>query len=145
MWASSLSHNDVTGCGKNRKFPVHKIEHDISGVHDNVAHGAGLAVLFPAWAEYVLQYDVMKFAQLAVRVWGVEMNFDHPEVTAREGIRAMRAYFREIGMPTTMGELGISPDGYEEIVEKTTLGGTVLKSYLPLGREEILEIYRLAE
>ena len=145
MWASSLSHNDVTGCGKNRKFPVHKIEHDISGVHDNVAHGAGLAVLFPAWAEYVLQYDVMKFAQLAARVWGVEMNFDHPEVTAREGIRAMRAYFREIGMPTTMGELGISPDGYEEIVEKTTLGGTVLKSYLPLGREEILEIYRLAE
>ena len=114
-------------------------------MHDNVAHGAGLAVLFPAWAEYVLQYDVMKFAQLAVRVWGVEMNFDHPEVTAREGIRAMRAYFREIGMPTTMGELGISPDGYEEIVEKTTLGGTVLKSYLPLGREEILEIYRLAE
>ena len=145
MWASSLSHNDITGCGKNRKFPVHKIEHDISGVHDNVAHGAGLSVLFPAWAEYVMQYDVMKFAQLANRVWGVEMNFDHPEVTAKGGIRAMRAYFREIGMPTTMSELGIQPEDYDEIIEKTTLNGTVLKSYIPLGAKEIREIYRLAE
>ena len=145
MWASSLSHNDITGCGKIRKFPVHKIEHDISGVHDNVSHGAGLSVLFPAWAEYVLQYDVMKFAQLANRVWGVEMNFDHPEVTACGGIRAIRAYFKEIGMPTTMKELGITPDGYDEIIEKTTLGGTVLKSYIPLGAKEIREIYRLAE
>ncbi len=145
MWASSLSHNDLTGCGKDRKFPVHKIEHDISGVHDNVAHGAGLAVLFPAWAEYVLSYDVMKFAQLANRVWGIEMNFDHPEVTAREGIRAMRAYFREIGMPTTMKELGIEPEDYDEIIGKTTAGGTTLRSYLPLGPDEIRAIYRLAE
>lgn len=147
MWASSLSHNDITGCGKNRKFPVHKIEHDLSGVHDNIAHGAGLSVLFPAWADYMLElgHDVMKFAQLANRVWGVEMNFDHPEVTARGGIRAMRAYFREIGMPVTMQELGLTPDDYEEIVSKTVLGGTVLKSYVPLGREEILAIYRHAE
>lgn len=147
MWASSLSHNDVTGCGKNRKFPVHKIEHDLSGVHDNIAHGAGLSVLFPAWADYMLDlgHDIMKFAQLAHRVWGVEMNFDHPETTARGGIRAMRAYFREIGMPVTMGELGLSPEDYGEIVAKTTLNGTVLRSYIPLGREEILEIYRRAE
>ncbi len=145
MWASSLSHNDITGCGKNRKFPVHKMEHDISGVHDNVAHGAGLAVLFPAWAEYVLEYDTMKFAQLAHRVWGAEMNFDHPEVTAREGIRAMRAYFHEIGMPITMKELGITPDDYAEIIEKTTLDGTTLSSYLTLGPKEMLDIYRLAE
>lgn len=147
MWASSLSHNDITGCGKNRKFPVHKIEHDLSGVHDNIAHGAGLSVLFPAWADYILDlgYDVMKFAQLANRVWGVEMNFDHPEVTARGGVRAMRAYFREIGMPITMRELGLTPDDYEEIVSKTVLGGTVLRSYIPLGRTEILEIYRRAE
>lgn len=147
MWASSLSHNDITGCGKKRKFPVHKIEHDLSGVHDNIAHGAGLSVLFPAWADYMMElgHDVMKFAQLANRVWGVEMNFDHPEVTARGGIRAMRAYFREIGMPVTMQELGLTPDDYEEIVSKTVLGGTVLKSYVPLGREEILAIYRHAE
>lgn len=147
MWASSLSHNDITGCGKNRKFPVHKIEHDLSGVHDNIAHGAGLSVLFPAWADYMLDlgFDVMKFAQLANRVWGVEMNFDHPEVTARGGIRAMRAYFREIGMPITMQELGLTPDDYEEIVSKTVLGGVILRSYIPLGHDEILEVYRRAE
>lgn len=147
MWASSLSHNDITGCGKNRKFPVHKIEHDLSGVHDNIAHGAGLSVLFPAWADYMLDlgFDVMKFAQIANRVWGVEMNFDHPEVTARRGVQAMRDYFREIGMPITMQELGLTPDDYEEIVSKTILGGTILRSYIPLGREEILAVYKHAE
>ena len=118
MWASSLSHNDLTGCGKPRYFPVHKLEHPISALHDNVSHGAGLSVLFPAWAKYMLAkgQDVMKFAQLANRVWGVEMNFDHPERTAAAGIDTMKRYFAEIGMPTHMSEfLGLTPDEYEPL------------------------------
>lgn len=81
MWASSLSHNGLTGCGKNTTFPVHKLEHDFSGLFD-VAHGAGLAVLFPAWARYIYRYDIRKFSQFANRVWGVEMDHEHPEKTA---------------------------------------------------------------
>ncbi len=146
MWASSLSHNDITGCGKPRYFPVHKLEHPVSALHDNISHGAGLSVLFPAWAEFVMKYDTMKFAQLANRLWGVEMNFDHPEKTAVDGIKAMRAYFKEIGMPITMSELGLKPEDYEDIINLTTKNGTAtIKSYIPLGKEEIREIYKLAE
>ena len=146
MWASSLSHNDLTGCGKPRYFPVHKLEHPVSALHDNISHGAGLSVLFPAWAEFVMKYDTMKFAQLANRLWGVEMNFDHPEKTAVNGIMAMRAYFKEIGMPITMSELGLKPEDYEDIINLTTKNGTAtIKSYIPLGKEEIREIYKLAE
>ena len=146
MWASSLSHNDLTGCGKIRKFPVHKLEHPISALHDSVSHGAGLSVLFPAWAQYVMQYDIPKFAQLANRVWDCPMDFDHPERTAQAGIQAMKRYFTEIGMPTRMSELGLTPDDYDAIIDLTTAGGTKpVKRYIDLGPDEIRAIYALAE
>lgn len=146
MWASSLSHNGLTGCGKSGCFPAHKIEHEISGLFDHVSHGAGLAVVFPAWARYVYRCDVRKFAQLATRVFGVDYDFDHPEETARRGIDAMTAYFKSLGMPTTMHELGIGLESFDTMAEKCVSGaGKPLPSYLPLGREEIVEIFRLAQ
>ena len=148
MWASSLSHNDLTGCGKPRYFPVHKLEHPLSALHDRISHGAGLSVLFPAWAKFILSrdIDVMKFAQLANRVWGVEMNYDHPESTAALGIETMKAYFKEIGMPVTLAELDLTPADYDALIDLTTKNGTAtVKSYLPLGKEEIRAIYALAE
>lgn len=147
MWASSLSHNTLTGCGHNHTFTVHKLEHDFSGLHDHIAHGAGLSVLFPAWAKAVYRQDVRKFAQLAVRVWGCEMDFDHPERTALQGIRAMQAYFGEIGMPVTMEGLGITPADYEDIVNLTTANGTKCapSCYGEMDKARILEIYHIAE
>ena len=146
MWASSLSHNDLTGCGKIRKFPVHKLEHPVSALHDSISHGAGLSVLFPAWAQFVMKYDIPKFAQLANRVWDCPMDFDHPERTALAGIEAMKRYFTEIGMPTHMSELGLTPDEYDAIIALTTKGGTrPVKSYIDLGPQEIRAIYALAE
>lgn len=146
MWASSLSHNDLTGCGKIRKFPVHKLEHPVSALHDSISHGAGLSVLFPAWAQFVMKYDIPKFAQLANRVWDCPMDFDHPERTALAGIEAMKRYFTEIGMPTHMSELGLTPDEYDAIIDLTTKGGTrPVKSYIDLGPQEIRAIYALAE
>lgn len=145
MWASSLSHNGLTGCGRKMLFPVHKLEHDFSGLFD-VAHGAGLAVLFPAWARYIYRYDIRKFSQFANRVWSIEMDHEHPERTALKGIEAMTQYFKAIGMPVTMKELGINPSDYEKIADMTTDGGKKqIQSYIPLTREDILNIYRLAE
>lgn len=145
MWASSLSHNGLTGCGKSMLFPVHKLEHDFSGLFD-VAHAAGLSVLFPAWARYIYQHDIRKFIQFANRVWGIEMDHDHPEVTALRGIEAMTMYFRTIGMPTTMQELGINPSDYEKIADMTSDNGRKeISSYFPLTKEDILKIYHLAE
>ncbi len=147
MWASSLSHNGLTGCGSTYAFTVHKLEHDISGLHDHVAHGAGLSVLFPAWAKEVYLQDPLRFAQLAARVWDCEMDTEHPEHTAQMGITAMESYFKTLGMPTTMGELGISPADYDAIADLTTANNTktVPSCYGAMDRERILKIYRLAQ
>ena len=146
MWAGSVSHNDYTGCGRKRLFPVHKLEHELSAFRDEIAHGAGLSVLFPAWAEHEMQYDYPRFAQFANRVLGVEMDFEHPERTAREGIRTLRRFFEEIGMPTHLSQLSIKPENYEKLAANTvrTVNGPV-KSYSPLDEKAIIEIYRLAE
>ena len=146
MWAGSVSHNDYTGCGRKRLFPVHKLEHALSAFRDEIARGAGLSVLFPAWAEHEKQYDYPRFAQFATRVLGVEMDFAHPERTAREGIRTLRRFFEEIGMPTHLSQLGIKPENYEKLAANTvrTVNGPV-KSYSPLDEKAIIEIYHLAE
>ncbi|MDO4270412.1 MAG: iron-containing alcohol dehydrogenase [Eubacteriales bacterium] len=146
MWAGSMSHNDYTGCGRGRFFPVHKLEHELSAFRDEIAHGAGLSVLFPAWAQFVMEYDVPRFAQLANRVFGVEMDFVRPDRTAREGIFAMKRFFEEIGMPVHMADLGIKPENYETLAENAikTVGGPV-KSYVPLDKKAICAIFKLAE
>ncbi|HIY38043.1 MAG TPA: iron-containing alcohol dehydrogenase [Candidatus Agathobaculum merdigallinarum] len=146
MWAGSVSHNDYTGCGRTRLFPVHKLEHELSAFRDEIAHGAGLSVLFPAWALYEMERDIPRFAQLASRVLGVEMDFAHPERTAREGILTLKRFFEEINMPVHMAQLGIKPSDYEKLAENTvrTAGGAV-KSYSALDKAAIMEIYRLAE
>lgn len=144
MWASSLSHNGLTGCGKKSFFPVHKMEHDVSGLFDNVSHGAGLSVLFPAWARYICKYDVERFSYLATRVFDIEGEVSAE--TALKGIEEMKKYFRKIGMPTTFEEIGINEEDYNNIIDKTTDNGNKeLVSYIPLGKKEILEIYNLAK
>jgi len=146
MWAGSVSHNDYTGCGRDRLFPVHKLEHELSAYKDEISHGAGLSVLFPAWAMFVMKYDVPRFAQFANRVFKVENDYVNLERTAKEGILALKHYFEEIGMPVHMQELGIRPDDYPVIAKNAmkTVCGPV-KSYIPLGMEEIEAIFRLAE
>lgn len=146
MWGGSVSHNDYTGCGRQRLFPVHKLEHELSAYRDEIAHGAGLSVLFPAWAQYVMRADIPRFAQLANRVFGVEMDFQHPERTAQEGILSMKRYFEEIDMPVHMSQLGLKPEDYPVLAENAlrTVGGYV-KSYVPLDKDAICEIFKLAE
>ena len=147
MWASSLSHNGLTACGKNFiTLVVHKIEHGLSGVFDNIAHGAGLSVLYPAWAKYVYTYDIPRFARMANKVWGVPMDKAYPELTAVAGIEAMRDYFKSLGMPVTLAELGVSPDDFEKIADRTTKNGTIsVPSYIPLTKDVVMDILRLAE
>ncbi len=146
MWAGSVSHNGYTGCGRASTFPVHKLEHELSAFHDEIAHGAGLSVLFPAWALYVMEHDIPRFAQLANRVFGVEMDFVHPERTAREGILTMKRFFAEIGMPVRMEQLGLKPEDYETLANNAvkTVRGPV-KSYVPLDEQAIVSIFKLAE
>ncbi|PNV59134.1 NADH-dependent alcohol dehydrogenase [Clostridium sp. chh4-2] len=145
MWAGSLSHNNLTGVGRDFFMQVHQMEHELSGMYPQISHGAGLAALFSTWARYVCPYNVNRFAQLAVRVWGVDMNFEDPMKTALAGIDAFENFFKSIGMPVTIGELGVEEDKLEEMAEKCTFfGDRTLPGIKEFGKEEILEVYRRA-
>lgn len=142
MWASSLSHNNLTGCGRINALPVHQLEHALSGEFDSVAHGAGLAVLLPAWAKYVYMHNIPRFARFARNVWGVDENDD--KIAAERGIVAMSNFFKTIGMPSVLGDFGIKEDSIERLVNLCTFNNTrTVNSVICLGENEIREIFRL--
>ncbi len=144
MWAGTLAHNDLLSTGRLGDWASHMIEQELSAIYD-VAHGAGLAVVFPAWMKYTLQRNLEKFTQFAVRVWGVEYDFEAPERTAREGINRLEEFYRRIGMPTTLGELDISSDRLEEMATKAIKPWlTTVGSVSKLTRDEVLAVLKLA-
>jgi len=108
-----------------------------------VAHGAGLAVIYPAWMKHVYRSDLQRFARFAVQVWGVEPDFTDPERTALEGIRRLEGFFHDIGLPTTLAELGVPADRMEEMARRCTAKGPV-GNFVALGEKDVLAIYRLA-
>jgi alcohol dehydrogenase len=124
MWAGSVAHNDLLGTGRAGDWSSHAIEHELSAVYD-MTHGAGLAIVLPAWARYVHGLALERFVQFAVRVWNVENDFDHPERTAMEGIVRMEAFFKEIGLPTRLSEVKIGPERFREMAEKSEKKGSI--------------------
>ena len=143
MWGSSVSHNGLTNCGRSPYLAVHQLEHALSGEYDHVAHGAGLAVLYPVWCKYVYKENPARFAQLARRVWDVVEADD--EKAALMGIEAMSEYFKSIGMPSKLGEFDISPDCVDRLVELCTFGGKrKINGYIELGEKELKEIFTMA-
>ncbi|MBO5892204.1 MAG: iron-containing alcohol dehydrogenase [Oscillospiraceae bacterium] len=145
MWAGMMAHNNCCGVGRDQDWASHDLEHELSALYD-CAHGAGLAVVFPAWMEYNMHHDVMRFAQVANRVWGCAMDFQHPEITAKAGIRAFRNFLRSIGMPQTMKELGGKEEDIPYLAHTAAYGngnnGT-LGGFVVLQEEDMANIYRL--
>ena len=143
MWAGTVAHTNICGVGRAQDWNSHMIEHELSALYD-CAHGAGLAVIMPAWMEYVCPQGVMRFAQMAVRVWGCQMNFAHPESTAREGITRFRRFLKSIGMPVNFAELGAKESDIPYLVEKTGIGTGRTGGFVSLGADDIAAIYRIA-
>ena len=143
MWAGTVAHTNIVGVGREQDWNSHGIEHELSALYD-CAHGAGLAVIMPAWMEFVYQHDVMRFAQIAVRLWGCQMNFAHPEVTALEGIRRFRQFLHSIGMPVNFAELGAKEEDIPKLVEKFGIGDGKTGGFVSLSAADITEIYRIA-
>ena len=140
MWASSLSHNDLTGCGRENALPVHQLEHALSGEFPEIAHGAGLAVLFPAWAKYIYKYNISRFSQFARNVWDVTDTDD--EKAALKGIEKMSEFFRFIGMPLTLHEFNIPTDCADRLADLCTFGKSrTVKSYVDMDYHIIKEIF----
>ncbi len=142
MWASSLSHNGLTACGRENYLAVHQLEHALSGLYDGVAHGAGLAVLFPAWAKYVYKAAHERFAQFARRVWDVDEKDDI--IAAEKGIGEMEKFFALLSMPKKLSDFGIDKSVCGALADLCTFGKTrTIKNYIELGYEQVKDIFEL--
>ena len=147
-FGGNVAHNGLLGMGRAEDWASHFIEHELSAIYD-VPHGAGLAVVFPAWMTYVYKENLPMFVQFAINVMGVDHSMREPEVIALEGIDRVRRFFRSIGLPTTLAELGIDGTNLELMARKATraeFGAEfALGSFNPLKWQDLLEIYRLAQ
>jgi alcohol dehydrogenase YqhD (iron-dependent ADH family) len=139
MWAGSIAHNDLLGTGRQGDFVSHMIEHELSGIYD-IAHGAGLAIIFPAWMKYVYKYNLDRFLQFATRVWNVDHDFYNPEKTILEAIQKQDDFYKSIGLPTRLSDLNIPDDRFEEMAEKSVKPGSIKK----INAKDIVEILKLA-
>jgi len=147
MWAGALAHNNLLNTGRIGDWASHMIEHELSAIND-VAHGAGLAIIVPNLMLHNYKQDPQRFVQFAVRVFGIEENFHDPKQTILRGIEALRAFFTSIGLPATLKEIGIGEDQFQKIGEKTKKfnaeKGTVGNSF-PLTSKDIVKILKLAK
>ena len=145
MWAGMMAHNNAVGVGRSQDWNSHNIEHELSALYD-CAHGAGLAVTMPAVFRYVMNHDVMRFAKVAVRVWGCQMDFDHPEVTALEGIEAFQRFLVDLGMPKNFAELGAKEEDIPTLVQMLCHGTRRdgnLYGFVKLTEEDCTKIYEM--
>ncbi|HHV80253.1 MAG TPA: iron-containing alcohol dehydrogenase [bacterium] len=140
MWASTIAHNDLLSTGRTGDWASHGIEHELSGIYD-IPHGAGLAIVFPAWMRYVYKHNIERFIQFAINVWNVEPNFESPERIALEGVERLKRFFKDIGLPTSLSEANIGEDRLEEMATKATERGE-LGEFVKLKKEDVLNILR---
>ena len=145
MWAGMMAHNNSCGVGRSQDWNSHNIEHELSALYD-CAHGAGLAVTMPAVFKYVMKHDVMRFAKVATRVWGCQMDFDHPEVTALEGINAFQNFLVSLGMPKNFAELGAKEEDIPKLVHVLCRGdgrtGSI-SGFVTLNEDDCAKIYKM--
>ena len=143
MWAGSIAHNDLLGTGRVADWASHSIEHELSAIYD-IAHGEGLAIIFPAWMKYVYKNNIERFAQFGQRIWGVDFHPYDLEGMANEGIKRFEDFLKRIGLKIRLSEISISDDRFKEMAKKCTENGTV-GSFVKLGKEDVLNIYNLAK
>lgn len=145
MWASSLAHNGLTQCGREFQLVVHQLEHEVSGMYPEVAHGAGLAALWCSWARYVYKANINRWLQYASNVWGMDIDFEHPEKTIETAIDMQEQYYASIGMPIGLKKLGVKEDDLAKLALDCSRNKTrSLIGYKPLAYEDILVIYQMA-
>ena len=142
MWSGSIAHNNLLGTGKTADWASHMIEHELSAIYD-IPHGEGLAIILPAWMKYVYRSSIERFAQFAERVWNIDIYLGDLERTALEGISRMEDFYKEIGLPVRLNEIGIGDDRFEEMASKCSEDGAV-GNFKKLDRNDILNIFKLA-
>lgn len=143
MWASSLAINDILSYGKDAMWSVHGMEHELSAYYD-ITHGVGLAILTPAWMEYVLSDETVdKFVEYGVNVWNIDSSKNKYDI-AKESINKTREFFVSLDIPTTLREVGIGEEKLEEMAKQAVRRKGTLGNFKPLNADDVLNIYKAA-
>jgi len=142
MWAGTMAHNGLLGTGRIEDWSSHIIEHELSGIYD-IAHGAGLSIIFPAWMKYVYKEDIPRFAQWANRVFDIELDPNNLEEAVCNGISTLERFYKNLEMPVRLSDVGINDEQLEEMAEKA-VGGKTIGNFKALGKEDVINIYQLA-
>jgi alcohol dehydrogenase YqhD (iron-dependent ADH family) len=144
MWAGVLAHNDIAGTGREADWATHVIEHELSAIYD-IAHGAGLAMIYPAWMKYVYKNRPALFAQFGKNVFGLKVDENNLEKSALASIAALEDFYKSIGMPTRMSDFDIDGSRIEEMARKATQNDTkTFGSFMKLKMEDVINILKLA-
>ena len=147
-FGGTVAHNGLVGMGREQDWACHNIEHELSALYD-VTHGAGLAVVTPAWMQYVYPDNIDMFVQFAVNVMDVKGSFRDPDAIVQEGIARLRAFYHSLGLPATLKDLGIGDDLLELMAKKATRAA--FGKEMPIGGlkklnwQDVLNIYKLAQ
>lgn len=143
MWAGTIAHNGMCGVGREEDWATHGLEHELSALYD-VPHGAGLAVMFPAWMQFVYTSGIDKFVQFATRVWNIPESSDKKEV-ALKGIQALKDFFSSIGLPVNFQQLGAKKEDIDKLIDtlKINTGGS-FGAFRKLDMEDARQIYLIA-
>lgn len=139
MWAGVIAHNDICGVGREIDLASHMIQDAVGGLYDS-AHGAGLATIAPAWMKYVYKHDIPRFVRYAAEVWNVPNDPFDQEAVALEGIRRTKEFFRSLGMPVTLKELGVRKKDMDFLCSGRCVG-----HFVELHEDDIRKVYELAE
>ena len=142
LWAGTVAHNDLLSTGRIGDWASHAIEHELSGIYD-VAHGAGLTTVIPAWMTYVYKENMQKFVQFGYRVFDIEPEYEFPEDAAKEAIARLKGFYHGVGLPVNLKKLGVPDDRLEEMAAKCTEKGAV-GNFKKLGKADVLNILKLA-
>lgn len=143
MWAGSLAHNGLLNTGREGDWASHEIEHELSGIYD-IAHGAGLSIVFPAWMRYVWKDNPARFVQFAQRVFDVDIAQAETEAIVNEMIYRLESWYRRIGVPTRFSEAGLDDTHIEEMAKKCMIHRECTGHFRKLYEEDVIAIYRLA-
>lgn len=143
MWAGTIAHNNLTGVGRAQDWGTHHLENQLSTFY-KCSHGAGLGILFPSWMRYAYKNDVLRFAQFANRVFGVQMNFENPEETVLTGIEKYEEWIKSMHLPTTITEIGGKEEDIPAMVDDMFNGAPNHGNFVKLTREIAAEIYKMA-
>lgn len=139
MWAGVIAHNDICGVGREIDLASHMIQDAVGGLYDS-AHGAGLATIAPAWMKYVYKHDIPRFVRYATEVWNVPNDPFDQEAVALEGIQKTKDFFRSLGMPVTLKELGVRKKDMDFLCSGRCVG-----HFVELHEDDIRKVYELAE